>query len=138
MNTKIEEGIQEAVSEAVSRSMSAIRYNLCNTFGGLLFSLKLELEKDGLVCGIDELIGAIMSSSRYTGPEGEQYPEWIGSTGRHMFSKDDKEAKKRVETIMKSLEIALQRHGIYQSWNIGSDNAKRTLAAIINKPAKGK
>ena len=106
MNDKIESAIQEAVQEAVDKSLQAIRYNLSNELGGLLFSLKYELEKQGGVGDIDNLINHIFNSSRYSGPEDEEYPVW------------DKKNKKAQE-ILARLEKVLQAHGIEQSWNIG-------------------
>lgn len=116
----IESAVQTRIQEVVDASLSSITYNLGNVFGGLLYSLKLELEKEGGVGDIDELIRVIVTTSRHTDrDDGEDYPIW-------------NEGDKRVNAIMARLEKALQRHGIEQSWNIGKNkeikNArKRTL-----------
>ena len=110
MNDKIQSAIEEAVQEAVSKQMDAIKFNLGNVFGGLLFSLKLENEKQGGVGDIDFLIRAIVNTSRFGGPKGEEYPVW------------DKEASK---DILERLERVLQAHGIEQSWNIGKKEHDR-------------
>ena len=104
MNDRIQSAVEEVIHEAVSEQLSLIKFNLSNAFGGLLYSLKLELEKQGGVGDIDALIRHIVDTSHQDGPVGEEYPVWD---------------RKRAEGILKRLEAALQAHGIEQSWNIG-------------------
>lgn len=106
MNNGIENAVQEAIREAVESELNAIKYNITNLLGGLLYSLKLEIEKKGGVGDIDTLIRIAVDSSKYDGPEGEEYPVW------------NQEHPAAVK-ILKRLEDALQEHGIEQSWNIG-------------------
>jgi len=113
MNTKIEEGIREAVKESLDNALQPIRYNLSNLFGGLLFSLKLEMEKKGYVSSIDELISLVVDTSHYTGPEHSQYPTWVA----HSRNPNDLRAK-RAKEIIKQLEEILRKHGIEQAWNL--------------------
>ncbi len=103
MNDMIEEGIKRTVSEAIDKALFAIQYNLSNVFGGLLYSVKLEDEKIGGVGDIDKLIRIVVHTSKYDGPEGEEYPVW-----------DEKQAKDIRDRLVK----ILQAHGIKQSWNI--------------------
>ena len=109
MNQKINEGIQEVIAEAVDKQLNAIRYNLCNVFGGLLYTLKLEAEKKGGVLDIDNLISVIIRTSHYDGPEGEQYPVW-----------NEKECK----AILDRWTVLLQNHDVQQSWNLGVEKER--------------
>jgi hypothetical protein len=106
---RYDNAVQEAIQEAVERELSAIKYNITNVIGGLLYSLKLEIEKKGGVSDIDTLVRIVVDSSKYDGPEGEEYPVW---------NDDNPDAVK----IVKRLQDALQEHGIEQSWNIGRAN----------------
>ena len=104
---KIEDIIAEMVKEKVSEQMRAVRYNLDSVIGGLLYSLKLEIEKEeGTLSGIHELINHVINTSHYTGPEHEEYPVW------------DKK-NKDIQKIINRLEKHLLKHNIEQSWNIG-------------------
>ena len=103
---KIESAIQEVVKEALDSELNAIQYNLSQVFGGLLFSLKPELEKEGEVGDIDTLIRYIVNSSKCGGPENEEYPVW-------------NEKNPLAQAILKRMEKALQNHNIQQAWNIG-------------------
>ena len=106
MNYKIENAVQEAIQEAIEKQLSAIKYNIANAVQGLLYSAQLENEKQGGVCDINTLVNIIVSSTKYDGPEGEEYPVW---------NQDNPISK----AIIKRLETVLQSHGIEQSWNIG-------------------
>ena len=106
MNERIESAVQEAIGDAVESQLSAIKFNLCNMLGGLLYSLKLELEKKGGVGDIDNLVRIVVDTSKYAGPDGEEYPVWD-------------ENNKHAQEIRERLVVALQAHGIEQSWNIG-------------------
>lgn len=99
MNDKIESGIQEIVKDALDSSLHSIRFNLGQVFGKLLFSIKVELEAEGGVGDIDELIRIVMDTSKYDGPEGEEYPVW------------NVRDKKAVE-ILKRMKKVLQKHDI--------------------------
>lgn len=101
MNAKIQDGINDEIQKVLDRSMSAILYNLNNVFGGLLYSVKLECEKEGGVGDIDKLIRHVANTSRYTGPEGEEYPVWD-------------EYNKEIVAIRQRLYKILQKHGIEQ------------------------
>lgn len=98
--------IEEAVAEEVSSQMTAVKFNLGRVLGGLLYSLKLELEKKGGVGDLENLVRLVVDSTRYDGPEGEEYPAW---------DEDSKEAK----AIVGRIEETLRSHGIEQAWNIG-------------------
>ncbi len=115
MNAKIKDAVQDAVDEA----LNAIRYNLREVFGGLLYSLKLEMEKEGNVGVIDRLISIIMDTSEYKGPEGEEYPVWIIDE-RYPYA-EEKKVKEEAEHLLKILTLALHNHGIQQFWNIGKE-----------------
>jgi hypothetical protein len=115
MNAKIKDAVQDAVDEA----LDAIRYNLREVFGGLLYSLKLEMDKKGNVGVIDRLISIVMDTSEYKGPENEEYPAWI-IHDRFPYA-EEKKVKEYAEHLLKTLTLALHNHGIQQSWNIGKE-----------------
>lgn len=106
MNERIESAVQEAIGDAVEKQLTLIKHNLSNVLGGLLYSLKLELEKKGGVCDIDNLVRIVVDSSKHEGPEGEEWAAW-----------DEK--NKHAREIIERLVDTLQAHGIEQSWNIG-------------------
>ena len=105
-NNRIQNAVEESIQEAVGSALFAIKFNIERVFGGLLYSLKLELEKQGHIGDIDNLVRIIVDSTHYAGPDDESYPAW-----------DEK--NKQAREIMKHLEDALQAHGIEQGWNIG-------------------
>jgi len=115
MNAKIQDAVQDAVDEA----LNAIRHNLSSVFGGLLYSLKLEMDKQGHVGVIDRLISIVIDTSEYKGPENEECPAWI-IHDRFPYAKE-KKVKEDAEHLLKTLTLALHNHGIQQFWNIGKE-----------------
>lgn len=112
---------KEAVTEALDKAMHAIRFNLQDAFGGLLYSLELEAEKVGGVGDIDKLINIVTRTSRYGGPEGEEYPVYNEDAAR---------------PIMERWESLLQAHGIEQSWNIGrGKTVKKSIRKEVGEAA---
>lgn len=101
--------IQETIDNAIEEAMNAIRYNICNELGGLLFGLQLDLEKIGGVGDLGALIGAIMRTSKYDGPEGEEYPVWD---------------RKSCSDILKRFVKVLQAKGITQSYGYTIDEKR--------------
>ena len=107
---RIQHAVEEAIRDEVSSQLTLIKFNIGRVFGGLLYSLKLELEKqDGKVSGLDDLIRIVVDTTHRAGPEDESYPGY------------DEAA---VAGILKRLEGALQAHGIEQAWNIGKKAKK--------------
>jgi hypothetical protein len=115
--------LKEAIEQAVDESLNAIRYNLVKVFQGLLYSLQLENEKQGGVGDIEELIGLILRTSKYDGPEGEEYPVWIADD---RLGEDPR--KIQAKKILKRLETVLLKHGIEQAWNIGRNGLNKKNA----------
>ena len=103
---------EEIMLDVLSQSLCSIQYNLQNVFGSLLHSIKLELEKDGHVGLIDDLIRAIIQTSTYSGPEGEQYPTWI--IHEKYPSKKDEITKKEIQAKIDILAEKLKSHDITQ------------------------
>ena len=108
--------INEIVCEALEEQLVAIRFNLSNVLGGLLYSVKLELEEKGIVGGIDDLIRIIVDTSSYPDHE-ESYPEW--AIDERFPSNKQKANLKRAKEVLEALTEILKEHGITQSWNFG-------------------
>ena len=54
--------IQEAIDVTLDEAIHAIKFNLCGVLGGMLYGLKLEMEKDDGVGVIDTLISEIINT----------------------------------------------------------------------------
>ena len=106
--------INETICEALDEQLGAIEFNLSNVLGGLLYSVKLELEKKGIVGGIDDLIRIIVNTSCYSDHE-ESYPKWI--VDERYPSAKEKPNIKRSQEVLTALTEILKEHGITQSWN---------------------
>jgi hypothetical protein len=98
--------IQDAINEQLSR----IKYNLSNVFGGLLYSVNIELEQMGMVCSIEDLIRLIVDTSEDSGHGDESYPVWVIDK-KYPIGKD-KQNKNRAMEIISALTLVLQSHGI--------------------------
>lgn len=105
MKTKIEDALRDMIADNIDSALFAITHNLSHVFGGLLFSLKLEAEKENGVGDLDNLIRIVVSTSKYDGPEGEQYPVYD---------------EKAVAPILKRWAKILQQKGITQEYNFYS------------------
>ena len=107
--------IQEAIDVTLDEAIHAIKFNLCGVLGGMLYGLKLEMEKDDGVGAIDTLISEIINTSCYTGPDDEQWPTWSGEK-RSL----DERGKQAIEAKNK-IEKHLRRHGICQNTNLSKN-----------------
>lgn len=89
------------MSDAAESAVGDIIHNLCNTFGRILYSLKIEHEKKGskgqCVADLDTLIRAIVTTSHRTDHE-DSYPVW-----------DEKEHRVLIARLCQTLE----EHGIF-------------------------
>ena len=96
--SKIREELKENISESIESHIDAIKSNLEVLFNGLLYSLKLEMGKEGHKFVIDNLITKVIDSTHWKeiGYEAE-LPCW-----------NEQETKELV-TILKN---HLEKHGI--------------------------
>ena len=98
MNRQIEDGIREIVRDAVDSAMTAISFNMTDVLDRLLYSVKLDLEKEDLVGAIGNVVRAVVATSRYSDHE-DSYPIWDS---------------KSVGVEMRALARKLKDHGITQ------------------------
>ena len=94
--------VVDKVKTAMEDQEFAVGYNLQKVFGGLMFSLKQEMERKGHVGVFDMIIRTIQQTSRYAGPEHEQYPVWDAN---------------KLQPELKVLQEVLEAHGIKGVWH---------------------
>jgi len=100
--------LKDAINSAIESRDSAIKFILKYVIGGSLYSVIQEMEKEGIVGGIDDLIDIIFKTACYRGPDNEEYPSWILN---ERFLGDDK-TREKANKILKTLKKVLARHGI--------------------------
>lgn len=93
--------LMEKLEAAADAHDFAVKFNLKQLFGGLFYSLKLEAEKEGFVGDLDTLIDVVVNTSKYSGPEFEEYPVY-----------DEKATTEIVKRWAKMLEA----HGVQTAW----------------------
>jgi hypothetical protein len=110
----------EIIQDAIDEQLSIIKFNLSNVLGGLLYSVKLELEDMGVVGSIDDLIRLIVDTSEDSDHGDESYPVWV--LDKRYPDGKDKANKNRAMEIISALTLILQKHGIKQSYNITNED----------------
>jgi len=118
MERIIMSAMNEKISDAVNEQLCNIKFNLSDVFGGLLYSVQLEMEKEGVVCGIDDLIRIIVDTSTDSGHE-DSYPVWV--LDERVPSQAQKPQKKQAQKILNTMTKILNSHGISQCGNFLDD-----------------
>jgi len=91
------EKIEEQLSDLIEEHMNRVKYNLTGVFSGLLWELKLDIEKEDpeFINAIGLLINHVIDTTYEDGPEGEEFPNW---------NRDDPKIKKIVSVLRKHLK----------------------------------
>jgi len=90
--------LKESVEQSIDVHINAISHNISNLFSGLLHTTRRELEAEGIINGIHDLVRVVVETSHSTGGD-EAYYTW---------DKNDEGAL----TIIKALKRNLEKHGI--------------------------